>query len=132
VAETALVEDRVTDSIELLRRLDAGGNAPTLAVWYFYEDVQRWRFVLAGPSFDSLLPKSEAFAYRGLAEEIADASLKALSVSDVKLVLTTSELAKAMRNLVRTLPNTTGRGRFINIVLNGIFIREMMVLRSSA
>jgi hypothetical protein len=132
MAETALVESQVADSIELLRRLDAGGNGPTLAVWYFYEDVERWRLILAGPTFDGLLPKNEAFAYRGLAEEIASASLKSLSISDVKLVLTTSPLAISLRPLLRTPPNAVVRGRFVNTTLNGIFIKEMLILRSSA
>jgi hypothetical protein len=131
MAETALVESQIADSSELLRRLDAAGSGPSLAVWYFYEDVERWRLILAGSTFDGMLPKSEAFAYRGLAEVIADASLKSLSISDVKLVRTTSPLAIALRPLLRTPPNSISRARFVNTTLNGIFIKEMLILRAS-
>jgi hypothetical protein len=132
MAETALVESQLVDAIELLRVLDISGNGPTLAVWYFYEDVDQWRLILAGPSFDALLPKSEAFAYKGLAETIAGASLKSISVSDLKLMLTTSPLARALRSMIQGPPGATMRARFVDTTFNNIFVKEMVILRSSA
>lgn len=131
MVETALVDSQIADSVELLHRLDAGGNSPTLAVWYYYEDVDRWRLILAGPAFDALVPAKEAFAYKGLAEEIQDASLKSLSVSDVKLLPSTFPLAAALRSLIRTPPDAITRARFVNTTLNRMFIKDMMILRSA-
>ena len=132
MAEAALVESQLTDAVELLHQLDASGNGPTLVVWYYYEDVDRWRLILAGPPYDALLPKSEAFAYKGLAETIADAGLRSLSVSDLKLLASTSPLATALRSLIRTPPQAIIRAHFVDTTLNQIFIKEMMILRSSA
>jgi hypothetical protein len=131
MAETALVESQIADAVELLRLLDASGNGPTLAVWYYYEDVDQWRLILAGPTYDALLPKSEAFAYKSLAETIAGSTLKSLSISDLKLLPTTSPLAMALRSLVRSPPQATIQARFVNTTLNHIFIKEMVILRSA-
>jgi hypothetical protein len=131
MGEAALVESRVADAIQLLQRLDAVGEGPTLAVWYYYEDVDDWRLIFAGPVYDSLLPKQEAAAYKKLAEALASASISSLSVSDLKILATTSPLALALRLLIRTPPQATARAYFSNTTLNGIFIKEMIILRAA-
>ena len=131
MAETALVESQIADAVELLRLLDASGNGPTLAGWYYYEDVDQWRLILAGPTYDALLPKNEAFAYRGLAETIAASTLKSISISDLKLLPTTSPLVVGLRFLVRTSPQATVQARFTNSTLNHIFMKDCLILRSA-
>jgi len=48
MGEKALVESQVVDAIELIKKLDAVSAAPTLAVWYFYDDAAEWKLLLAG------------------------------------------------------------------------------------
>ena len=75
MGEEALVEGQVADAIALIKKLDSGGDAPTLAVWYFYDDAAEWRLIVAGPTFDALLPKHEAVAYRKIVEAMVGTSL---------------------------------------------------------
>ena len=131
MGEEALVESQVADGVELIKRLDADGAAPTLAAWYFYDDAGEWRLVLAGASFDELLPSQEPFAYRKVAEALARTNVSSLSVSDVKLVSTQSPLPKTIRFLISTPPTGFVRAHFTSNFINGIFIKEMLVLRSA-
>lgn len=131
MGEKALVESQVGEAVALIQKLDAEGAAPTFAVWYFYDDVDEWRLILAGPVFDALLPKQEPIAYRKVVEAVASASLSSLAISDIKLVRTDSHLPKALRFLIGTGPNNVVRAHFTDTTLNGIFIKEMVILRSA-
>ena len=130
MGEKALVESQISDAVLLIQKLDAEGHSPSLAAWYFYDDIDEWRLLIAGPTFDALLPKQEAVAYRTLVEAIASLSLSSLSVSDLKLVRTTSPLPQVLRILIRTSSTGTCRAHFSNTTLNGIFMKEMIILRS--
>jgi hypothetical protein len=131
MGETALVEGKVADAIQLIQKLDASGNGPSMAIWYFYDDADEWRLLIAGPTFDALLPKQEAVAYRKLVEAISGLSLSSLSVSDLKLMETKAPLAQSLRRLVGTGPTGIARAHFTNTTLNGIFIKEMIIMRSA-
>jgi hypothetical protein len=131
MGEKALVETQVTDAVELIRKLDDVGAPPNLAVWYFYDDAGDWRLIIAGPEFDALLPNKEAVAYRKVVDAMASLSLSSLTVSDVKLVHSQSPLSRALRSLIRTPPNGIVRAHFADTTLNGIFIKEMVILRSA-
>lgn len=131
MGENALVESKIAEGIRLIKQLDKDGNSPSLATWYFYADVEEWRLLIAGPNFDILLPKSEPIAYRKLFESLAKLSLESLTVSDIKLVTTNSPLHLAIRTLFITDPNGISQAHFIDTTLNGIFIKEMIILRST-
>lgn len=131
MGDKALVEGLITDSIELIKKLDSSGASPTLAAWYFYEDAEEWRLLIAGPAFDQLLPTNEALAYQTISEAISSADLQSLSISLVKLVESTSPLPRALKYLVDTPPTGIVQAHFSDTTLNGIFIKEMMVLRSA-
>jgi hypothetical protein len=131
MGENALVESQVSDAMALIKELDSRGLAPSLAAWYFYDDAQEWRLLLAGPAFDELLPKQEPVAYRKLVDAMTKLSPASLTLSDVKLLSSKSPLAQALRVLIGTAPNAIARAHFTNTTLNGIFIKEMVVLRSS-
>lgn len=132
MGETALVESQVADAIALINELDSAGLSPALAVWYFYDDVEEWRLLIAGPAFDALLSKQEAAAYRKLVDVVNRLSLSSLRLSDIKLLPSTNPLAQALRVLVATPAIGTSRAHFFDTMLNGIFIKEMIVLRSVA
>ena len=131
MGEKALVEGLFEDSVELVRKLDASSAAPSLAAWYFYEDADQWRLLIAGPVFDQLLPKKEPIAYQKISEAIFAAGLQSLSISMVKLIQSADPLSKALGFLVRTPQDGIIKANFSNTVLNGIFIREMIILRSA-
>ena len=131
MGETALVESQISDAVALVQKLDARGDSPSLAAWYFYDDANEWRLIMAGPSFDSALQKQEPIAYQKIVEAMAKLSLLAISVSDIKLVNSKSPLVSAIRMMIGTDPKGIARAHFIATTINGIFIKEMIVLRSA-
>jgi len=131
MGEAALVENQVADAIEFVRGLDAQGDNPTLAVWYLYDDANEWRLIIAGPTFDAVLQKQEPIAYQKIVEAISKLKPTSLAVSDVKLLNSKSALPTAIRAMISTGPAGISRAHCSANTINGIFIKEMIVLRSA-
>jgi len=104
MGEKTLVEGLISDSIELVKTLDKLKNNPSFVVWYFYEDAEEWRLLMAGPTFDKYLPKQEALAYQKISEAISSSDLQSVSISLVKVIRSDDELPKSLSFLVGT-PN---------------------------
>jgi len=130
MGEEALVESQISDSIALIKSLDEG-NKPSTAIWYYFPDVGEWRLILAGQSFDALLPKEESRAYQKIAEALSKAQLGSLTISEIKLVRTDYPLLKATQHLLKTPADAIVRAHFKDTSINGTFIKEMLILRSS-
>ena len=130
MGEKTLVESQIVDSIKLIKQLDSNGYQPSLAVWYYYGDTDEWRLVIAGKKFDEHLPKQEPLAYLAIAEAINEIDLSSINISDVKIMKSDEPLPRAIKSLVGTNPTELIRASFINNTINGIFIKEMFVLRS--
>jgi len=131
MGEKTLVEGLISDSIELVKTLDKLKNNPSFVVWYFYEDAEEWRLLMAGPTFDKYLPKQEALAYQKISEAISSSDLQSVSISLVKVIRSDDELPKSLSFLVGTPSNSIVQAQFSNTTLNGIFIKEMVVIRSA-
>jgi hypothetical protein len=131
MGEKPLVESLITDSIELIKGLDTLDSNPALVAWYYYEDAGDWRLIIAGSFFDQYLPKQETLAYQKVSEAISNVDLQSLSISLIKLVRTDDALPKAMSFLLGTPPDGLVQASFTDTTLNGIFIKEMLILRSA-
>lgn len=130
MGEKALVEGQIADAIELVKRLDASNASPTLAAWHFNANIEVWTLLIAGPAFDSLLPDSSAYGI--IVDAMADMEPSSMSSADVKLVHSQSELPKTIGMIIRTPANALGRTHFTDNFINGIFLKEMFVLRSAS
>ena len=131
MGEEALVESRVSDSVSLVRELDAESATPSYAAWNYFSDAGEWRFLLAGPSFDALLPGQQSRAYQKVAEALGKAKVMSLGIGEIKLVRTDYPLVMATRFMMGTAPDAIVRAHFKDNSVNGIFIKEMLLLRSS-
>jgi hypothetical protein len=131
MAEETLVESFVTDSIRLVEELDRQGDNPTNVLWYYFSDAEEWRLLLAGAEFDRLLPKDEGQAYQKIGKAIEKANIDSLTIADVKLVRTDYTVLPATKSLVKTPPGGVVRAHFRDCTFNGIFVKEMLVLRAA-
>jgi hypothetical protein len=131
MGETALVESQIADAVALVQKLDARGDPPSLAVWYLYDDANEWRLVIAGNNFDAVLQKQEPIAYQKIVEAMSELKLTSISVSDVKLINSKSPLSSAVRMMIGTGPTGITRAHCTANTVNGIFIKEMIVIRSA-
>lgn len=131
MAEEALVESLVGDSVRLVGELDRQGDAPTNALWHYHSEADEWRLLIAGPTFDRLLPQQQEQAYLKAAQAIASARLDSLTIADVKLVRTDDRVLVATRSVVKTDARAVVRAHFRNNTCNGLFVREMLILRAA-
>ena len=131
MGEDALVDIQVTGAIELLRKLDDTGHGPSLAAWYYYDDANEWRLLIASSELDTLLSKQEALAYRVIVSALTSLQQPSLGLSQLKIIGTTSPLAKAFSFLLKTAPNGIVQAHFTNMTLNGLFLKEVILLRSA-
>jgi len=127
--QAVLVDSQVLDSVKLIKKLDSAGDPPSFAVWYYYTDTDEWRLILAGKTFDPLLLKHEPVAYRKVVDAMADSHGFGITVSQIRLIRSDDVLPKAIAMLCATGPATIVRVRFTNGTLNGIFIKDVVVLR---
>jgi hypothetical protein len=100
-------------------------------LWYFFSDAEVWRLLVAGRTFDLLLPKDESQAYQKIARAIENANLTSLSIADVKPVRTDDPLLVATKFVIKTPANGVVRAHFRDNTFNGIFVKEMLVLRAA-
>lgn len=131
MAEDTLVEALIAESIRLVEALDEQGDRPTNVLWYFFSEAEDWRLLVAGPTFDALLPRNEAQAYQKVAAALRDAGLESLTIADVKLMRTDDVLLKALRFVARTPSDGVVRAHFRDNTFNGIFVKEMLILRAA-
>ncbi|MBN1652493.1 MAG: hypothetical protein JXA30_01825 [Deltaproteobacteria bacterium] len=131
MAEETLVEGFITDAIKLIDALDKQGDNPTRAVWYYFSDAEKWQLVLAGPSFDQFLSTDQNQAYLKVATAITQANVDSISIADVKLMRTDDKLLQATKYVIKTSPNSVVRALFRDSTINGIFVKEMLVLRAA-
>lgn len=131
MAEAAMVEGLIEDSIELIKKLDEGNYKPSKVIWYYYDDVDSWRLIISGDKFDKLLPKQEPHAYKIIAEAVNAKNLSSLSISEVKLMKGDDPLLGTLGFLVGTGPDNIIRANFSDTTLNGIFIKDMIIMRSA-
>jgi hypothetical protein len=131
MAETALVDGLVEESIELVKELDEGKYKPSKVIWYYYDDVDSWRLIIVNNEMDKLLPKQEPLAYKVIAEAINKVDLSSLSISEVKLMRSDDPLISTLGFLMKTGPDNFVKGNFSDTTLNGIFIKDMVILRSA-
>lgn len=131
MAETALVDGLVEDSIELVRGLDQMQYKPSKVLWYYYDDVDTWRLIMVNSEIDKLLPNHEPKAYKFIAEAINNISLSSLSISDIKLMKSDDPLIGTVGFLMKTDSDIIVKASFSDTTINGIFIKDLIILRSA-
>jgi hypothetical protein len=131
MGETALVESQIEDAVALVRKLDERRSAPSLAAWCLSDDDERWRLLIAGPTFDPLIARGLSLAYLEIVGALAEIHTSYLAGSQVKLIPTTSPLARAIGGMSGTDPRELTKAHYGTNLINGIFIKKMIVLRSA-
>lgn len=131
MAQKTLVEPKITEAVRLVQQLDKARLHSSLAAWFYSDEARRWRLLIAGPDFDQLLPKKEALAYLKLVEAMKKVAPSSLELSDLQLIRNLSPLAQALRHFTSTEDKALVRAHFSNTTVNGMFIKEAVILRSA-
>ncbi|MDH1101126.1 hypothetical protein N5C37_08385 [Pseudomonas mosselii] len=125
-----LVNGSFEASVQLLKELDKTELKPEMAAWFYYDDVEDWRLILSGKKINEFLPGKEALAYKVIAKVLGKTEV-GLAISDVKFMKTDAPLIVALSFLIGTGPDDVSKFSMSNNTVNGIFIKDMVVLRSS-
>jgi len=131
MGEEILVEGQVADTIKFVNKLGDLGIRTSFAVWYYYDDLEDWRLLIAGPDFDEILSGKPEAAYKNVVDAMKQADVSSISISDVKLVKTTDPLPQAIRRVLTTSESGFSRAHFTNNYIDGVFLKDMVVLRSA-
>jgi hypothetical protein len=131
MAEKTLVESKVRESNKLIKALDEGHDSPQLAAWYYYEDIDDWRLILSGSAYDQLLPAKESLLYKKLAEYLVKNGISSIEISDIKFLKTDAPLLVAMSFIIGTDAFSLNSIRMSNNTFNGVFIRDVVLIRSA-
>lgn len=131
MGEESLVSEQESETFKFLDILDAGKYKPSMVIWHFFVDENRWRLLLAGPSFDKLLPKEQFQGYMKISEALAKANVQSLSVSDIELTRTDYPIFNVARTLINTGPDGRLRAHFKDNWISGIYVKDMVVIRSN-
>lgn len=130
MAQKPLVNGSFEASVQLLRDLDKSEFKPEMAAWFYYDDVEDWRLLLSGKKINDFLPGKEALAYKVVAESLGRTKA-GLAISDVKFIKSDAPLILALSCLIGTGPDDISKISMSNNTINGIFIKDMVVLRSA-
>jgi len=131
MGEKTLVDGLTDDTESLVAHLDDSDRQCSLVTWYFYPDSNEWKLLLAGKWLNDFLPNQEAVAYQKIAQAITELELSNLSVSSIKLLGKNNQLIGAISMLVGTGFGPLGHMHFSGTSLNGIYIDEMLIMRSA-
>ena len=126
-----LVDGLIEDTKLLIKNLDKLKRSCSLVVWYYYPDSTEWKLLLAGKWLDDLLPNQEAIAYQKIAQTINELSLRNLLVSHVRLLRHNNMLIDAIATITTKDFHTLTPMHLTSNSLNGIYIDEMLIMRSS-
>ena len=132
MASSALVEAKIKDGKRVIDRLDKAGIVVTAAFWYYIEDAENWRLIIATPLVESEGPRAAYAKIHDAQWERRPARLRKpiLGPSEITAVGSNDPLVKLLSMVIRTGPNDAGV-RFSRNVINGTYIEDAYIYRLS-
>ena len=95
--KTILVKNLVDEGEELIKRLESRRFHVTAALWYYFDDLMRWRLVIASPSVEREGPLR---VYNRIEEALTQMPAKELSLSDISVMRPNGYEFRELRSIV--------------------------------
>ena len=125
--QAVLVEQQQDEGKRLVEKLDQDGFGPSVAVWYYFSDVETWRLLLAGSALDPTKPE-EAYAVIAHSLGALRPPAQSMSIADVEIVSERDQVVTALRTMVHTGKNISSIRLSDNFV-NGLHIPQALAYR---
>jgi len=124
--KTTLVEKDLREGKDIVENLDKEGIFFPIAMWYFITKSNEWRLVLAKEG----ISETGAREYYKKIQKVLNKidPRPEISVSDISLMSTESEVAKLIKTAVKTGKEISGI-RFSGNVINGKLIHDAFIYR---
>jgi len=135
MAKNVLVTSELTEVMRkigavLLRRLDNDQADVRSAFWFYISDMKAWQLVIASKKVDKEGPR-EFYKRIVNANKTAAKNEHVLSLNDVGVTNMSNPLVKLIAIAVLTPPDAIGGIRFSRNTINGSFIEDVYIYRSS-
>lgn len=124
--KTALVEKNIEEGRRLLLALDRTGFRVSAALWFYVDEDEEWRFMVASPVIDEKGPR-ESYAF--VQETLARLSPPSqISLKQISAISPSHDLIRLLRVAIRTGPGVSGI-RFTRNTINNVFIEDAYIYR---
>lgn len=131
MAERTMVKEQLTPEMIqlgklLIERLDKTSLMVQSALWFYIEESEKWRFIIASPQVKKQGPKK---VYQQIQKEITSVkSDNKISLKDISVIEEDHSLIKLMSLAVGTTENIS-EIRFSRNTVNGHFIEDALIYR---
>jgi len=134
MAKDLLVTDMLTNEMteagaKLIARLDQADAQIKSAFWFFYPDKKIWRLILASPLVSSIGPRN--FYHRILHANQETNEEPLISLHDITASTMTNKTVQLMKTAIDTGDHEISEIRFSKNAINGKFIDDSLIYRSS-
>jgi hypothetical protein len=110
----------------LLSKLDEIEFNVKAALWFYVQDSEEWRLIIASPIVDKDGPKK---AYEKVQSQLQELDGRyELSLRNISLVSPGDKLIKALKSVFK-LDKAISHIRFTRNVVNGVFIEDAYIYR---
>lgn len=109
----------------LLSKLDEIEFNVKAALWFYVQDSEEWRLIIASPTVDKDGPKK---AYEKVQSQLQKLNGHGLSLRNISLVSPGDKLIKALKSVFKP-DKAISPIRFTRNVIDGIFIEDAYIYR---
>lgn len=121
-----LVDEDMKAGEVLLNKLDEAEFNVTAALWFYMQDSEEWRLILASPVVDTDGRKK---AYETVQSQLKELDGRYhLSLRNISLVSPADKLIKLLKSAIKT-GEKISHIRFTRNVINNVFIEDAYIYR---
>lgn len=128
MVKAALVGPDIEAGREFLKALDEARVSVTSALWLQSDDSDDWALLLAIPEVDR---RGTRIVYARLQKILERHAGLGLTLAEIRAVSPKDELISRLRRAIRTPVGAYAGVRFTANVIDGVFIRDAFIYRSS-
>ncbi len=134
MAKDILVTDRLTDimtnsAAHLIAQLDKNDAQIKSAFWFFNPEKKMWRLILASPLVSTEGPRLFYKRILNATKELGDDEL--ICLHDITASTMSNKIVQLIKTAVATKNNDISDIRYSKNAVNGTFIEDSLIYRSS-
>lgn len=131
MAKSTMVKEQLTPEMiqlgkDLIKRLDETEIVIDSAFWFYMEDSEKWRLIIASPQVEEQGPKK---VYQEVQKVLnSDESNKKIGLKDISVVENNHSLINLMNIAVGRIEGVSEK-RFSKNTVNGHYIDDVLIYR---
>lgn len=126
MAKEILVSEYIDEAINLISELDNSGFVINSALWYYFEEAEEWRLIIATSIVDKDGPLQ---TYKVINKFIKDKNIFIHTpLRKLTVISPNDPLIKLLRMAIKTGP-TISKIRFQNNFINNVQIEDALIYR---